>query len=118
MGASKQEALARGQRPSGKPKQHAKRKEDRQRLRGDQAPATWAMAEADTLHRLVLCLTERGALVSFGKTRDGGALFLQVFDDGTPRREYFRPSDPVEEILGEIIKDWTPPEGIEPKLPL
>lgn len=38
-------------------------------------------------------LVDAGALVSIGKTRDGGALGVTVTVDGEWRREYFRQQD-------------------------
>lgn len=40
-----------------------------------------------------------GALLSFGRTSDGGALGVTVTIDGEWRREYFRDSDELVEFL-------------------
>lgn len=58
-----------------------------------------AFFDSDVLQRLV-DLLELGALISFGLTRDSGAIGLAVFDDGRRRREYFRDSHDAVEWLG------------------
>lgn len=53
-------------------------------------------AALDAIVRLV----GRGALVSVGTTRDGGAVGVTVTYDGQWRREYFRDAVPLSEFLG------------------
>jgi hypothetical protein len=48
-------------------------------------------------------LVELGALVSMGKTSDGGALGITVTLDGRWRREYFRDEDAAIVWLAEAI---------------
>jgi hypothetical protein len=48
-----------------------------------------------------LCrVLEMGVLVSFGLTRDGGAIGIAVLDDGRRRREYFRTPQDAADWLG------------------
>lgn len=52
-------------------------------------PALMDSGAPETLWRIVAA----GALVSIGRTSDGGALGLTITMDGRWRREYFRDSD-------------------------
>lgn len=52
-------------------------------------------AALDAIVRLVV----RGALVSIGTTRDGGAVGVTVTYDGAWRREYFRAADDLAKFL-------------------
>jgi hypothetical protein len=51
----------------------------------------------------VVELVDAGALVSLGKTRDGGALGVTVTVDGRWRREYFRTADELALWIGEAL---------------
>jgi hypothetical protein len=51
----------------------------------------------------VLEMVDAGALVSLGKTSDGGALGVTVTVDGRWRREYFRTSDELELWIAEAL---------------
>jgi len=48
-------------------------------------------------------LVDRGALVSLGKTSDGGALGVTVTVDGRWRREYFREEEQLLAWIAEAI---------------
>lgn len=54
-------------------------------------------------NRGVAELVEAGALVSMGKTSDGGALGVTVTVDGRWRREYFRSTDDMLAWIAEAI---------------
>lgn len=51
----------------------------------------------------VLELVDAGALVSLGKTSDGGALGVTVTVDGRWRREYFRNADDLAAWIAEAL---------------
>jgi hypothetical protein len=51
----------------------------------------------------VVELVEAGALVSIGKTRDGGALGVTVTVDGEWTREYFREAEALALWIGEVL---------------
>lgn len=51
----------------------------------------------------VVELIDAGALVSLGKTRDGGALGVTVTVDGRWRREYFRHTDELALWIAEAL---------------
>jgi hypothetical protein len=48
-------------------------------------------------------IVDFGALLSLGKTSDGGALGVTVTVDGRYRREYFRAVEPLMEWLAEAL---------------
>lgn len=49
-------------------------------------------------------IVSEGALVSIGRTGDGGALGITVTLDGRWRREYFRDSDEATSWLGRALE--------------
>lgn len=49
----------------------------------------WAEVDDALIAWLVRTVTGEGALVSFGTTRDGGALALTIMDGGEKHTEYF-----------------------------
>jgi hypothetical protein len=58
---------------------------------GDHSVEVSAARLLDTgAFNLVTCILDLGALVSFGKSRDGGALGVTVTHNGRWRREWFR----------------------------
>ena len=61
-----------------------------------------ALMEGLTLQG-VIELVDAGALVSMGKTSDGGALGFTVTVDGRWRREYFRDHDQMVLWIGEAL---------------
>jgi hypothetical protein len=52
---------------------------------------------------LVVSVTRRGGLASFGYTRDGGAATITVFLDGERSTEYIKPDDDMDAKLGEAV---------------
>lgn len=85
---------------------------ERQRRRGHQEPATWAQADAETLLRAVVAWSEAGGMLGFGKTRDGGALTLCIWEAGSMDREYFRPSDDVTGYLASLVEEVEKPAAL------
>lgn len=118
MGIDNNEEGGKRARAPKHPIKHEERKESRRRLRGNQDVVTWEAASADALHSLVLRVNERGGLVSFGSTRDRGALYVQVYLDGTPTREYLRPSDDIDTILYEWAAELAPGSEHQQKMKL
>lgn len=62
----------------------------------------------DQVIDLFAALVTDGALLSFGRTSDGGALGVTVTLDGRWRREYFRDPEPLTEWLlaaAEAVRD-------------
>lgn len=66
-------------------------------------------------------IVDAGALVSMGKTSDGGALGVTVTVDGRWRREWFRDEDELLAWIAEALpavqhaRGVTPPSGGTPK---
>lgn len=60
----------------------------------------------------VFALVDAGALVSLGKTSDGGALGVTVTVDGRWRREYFRDADALALWIAEALPAVQAARGI------
>lgn len=76
-------------------------------------PAIMDSKAADLAWRVVAA----GALLSFGRTSDGGALGVTVTIDGRWRREYFRDSDELTEWLAgaaDYAEEWAEREAASP----
>lgn len=56
-----------------------------------------------TAAELLFAVVDLGALLSLGRTSDGGALGVTVTVDGRWRREYFRAVEPLVEWLGDAL---------------
>jgi hypothetical protein len=70
-------------------------------------------AAADLAWRVV----QAGALLSFGRTSDGGALGVTVTIDGRWRREYFRDAEELTEWLtgaADYAEEWAAQEAASP----
>lgn len=106
MAVNKAEKRSRHEAPQAPIQRAEDRRERRRALRGSQNPASWEGCTEGTLIALVVAVTECGGAVSFGKTRDGGALILTIFHDKLPAKEYFRPSDDLDALLGDIALDY------------
>jgi len=60
---------------------------------------------------------QAGALVSFGRTSDGGALGVTVTIDGRWRREYFRDAEELADWFAgaaEYAEEWQASEAASP----
>src|SRR5678815_6038168 len=62
----------------------------------------------------VFALVDAGALVSLGKTSDGGALGVTVTVDGRWRREYFRDEDELLAWMAEAVAAVHSAKGSSP----
>lgn len=62
-------------------------------------------------------IVQAGALLSFGRTSDGGALGVTVTVDGRWRREYFRESEELTDWLAgaaDFAEEWAEREAASP----
>lgn len=62
-------------------------------------------------------IVQAGALLSFGRTSDGGALSVTVTIDGRWRRQYFRDVDELTEWLSggaAYAEEWAEAEAASP----
>jgi hypothetical protein len=80
---------------------------------GAQVDAVELLTESNS-NRGVAELVEAGALVSLGKTSDGGALGMTVMVDGRWRREYFRNVDELHTWIAEAIPAVVDARGRQP----
>lgn len=76
--------------------------------RGTGQQATFAGTEAGLLLAVVHWMSEGGAAVRLGKTSDGGALAIGLYDGSEKRTEYLRPADNVNEFLLELLAAYAP----------
>lgn len=64
--------------------------------------ATWGDADPKTLINVLESATEMGALVSFSKTSDGGAMRLYIKMDRDTANFYGSSSDEIDAILSDL----------------
>jgi len=62
--------------------------------------------DAETLKRALLALLKRAVGVTFGVTRDGGALSVTLLDNGENIREYVRATEDVNIYLSGLEDDF------------
>lgn len=75
--------------------------------------ASFAGAEAGLLLAVVHWMSEKGAAVRFGKTSDGGALAIGLYDGSDKKTEYLRPRDNINQFLLELLAIYAPTEVID-----
>lgn len=75
--------------------------------------ATFAGTEAGLLLAVVHWMSESGAAVRLGKTSDGGALAIGLYDGADKKTEYLRPRDSVNQFLFELLAIYAPPDVID-----
>jgi hypothetical protein len=62
--------------------------------------------DANTLKRALLELLKRAVGVTFGVTRDGGALSVTLLDNGENIREYVRATEDINLYLSGLADDF------------
>lgn len=62
--------------------------------------------DPDTLKRALLELLKRAVGVTFGVTRDGGALSITLLDNGENIREYVRATEDINLYLSGLADDF------------
>jgi hypothetical protein len=62
--------------------------------------------DADALKRAVQVLLERKVGITFGVTRDGGALSITILDNGENVREYVRANEDVNLYFAGLADDF------------
>jgi len=62
--------------------------------------------DADTLKRAVVSVLSRKVGVTFGVTRDGGALSVTLLDNGENVREYARANEDINLYLSGLADDF------------
>ena len=66
--------------------------------------------DPDALKRALCQLLERGVGVTFGVTRDGGALSITLLDNGETVREYVRATEDINLYLTGLADDFSTDE--------
>src|SRR4030095_8779261 len=62
--------------------------------------------DADTLKRAIQNLLDRKVGITFGVTRDGGALSITILDNGDNVREYVRANEDINLYLTGLADDF------------
>jgi len=62
--------------------------------------------DANTFKRAVLSLLKREVGITFGVTRDGGALSITILDNGETVREYVRATEDVNIYFTGLAEDF------------
>jgi len=68
-------------------------------------PQTFSAASANSLHRFVCGAVRTGALVSFSRTQDGGAVVLTILDAELPAgkyKDYFADDQDIFDIIEQF----------------
>ena len=66
---------------------------------------TYDAASASDLHQFICCAVRFGALVSFSRTQDGGAVVLTILDDELPDgkfKDYFSTDEEIHGIIQQF----------------
>ena len=82
----------------------AKRRAERNSQRGTGGVIEWASADGDKIISLIDKLVAKGCAVTFGATRDGGAIRFTVFDGEERVDEYCRPTEEIETFLAMLTE--------------
>lgn len=64
--------------------------------------ATWEDAEAESLWRTIVAVTDAGDAVTLGRTRDGGAVSLVILSGDDRIREYAHGAEEIEALLARV----------------
>lgn len=66
----------------------------------------WDDIESALLQQMIALVVETGALISFSKTTDGGALVLYVKDGFEEAKEYPASPDELEDVVRDFIETY------------
>lgn len=65
---------------------------------------TWGDVQDEALSQMIEACVEQGALISFGRTSDGGAIVLSILDEGEPTRFYAANVEEVTTLVAEVLE--------------
>lgn len=89
------------------PEEIVKRRKERQQNRGNgESIADWSACEAQQVLELIETVARIG-VISFGYTRDHGALYIGYFVGGQLEKVYIRPTENLDHSLQAEIESWT-----------
>jgi hypothetical protein len=69
--------------------------------------ATWAEVDTQLLRDAVVAVADKGAAIQFGKTSDGGALSVRVYDGNDALKDYPRSLEDVEKSLRWVVSMYS-----------
>ena len=68
--------------------------------------ADWGGIDQAIISALIAAISSGGGMVTFGYSRDGGAYYIGLFDNGERDTMYLRPSEDVEGELRNLAEDF------------
>jgi hypothetical protein len=69
-------------------------------------PADWGGVSAELLREAIQAITQHGAAIRFGYTRDMGAYAIGFYENGSSETEYVPPSEDMDLWLKGVIEDY------------
>lgn len=73
------------------------------RAKASRGRVTWADVDPARLQTMIDRITQTGALVSFSRTSDGGALHLRVLDGNDGAKEYATTAQEADDLIEEFV---------------
>jgi len=80
--------------------------------RREASNAVFTGCTAGLMQAVVHYMAEAGAAIRFGKTRDGGALSIGLYDGDDKRTEYLDPEDDLDVFLIDLLEVYAPSEVV------
>jgi len=80
---------------------------NRRRNRGNVEQATFKDVDPVRLLACVVAMSEHGAAIRLGLTRDGGAFNIGIYDGDDSTTEYVRPSEDINLYLQGLAEDFS-----------
>lgn len=74
--------------------------------------AQFNQCTAGLLQAAVHYMAEAGGAIRLGKTRDGGAIAIGLYDGDEKRTEYLAPEDDLDMFLMDVLQLYAPPEVV------
>lgn len=74
--------------------------------------ANFINANAPLLLAAIHYMAEAGGAIRFGKTRDGGAIAIGLYDGDEKRTEYLAPDDDIDQLMIELLELYAPPDVV------
>jgi len=74
--------------------------------------AQFSQCTAGLLQAAVHYMAEAGGAIRFGKTRDGGAIAIGLYDGDDKRTEYLAPEDDLDIFLMDVLQLYAPSEVV------
>lgn len=81
--------------------------------RRDASGAQFTQCTAGLLQAAVHYMAEAGGAIRFGKTRDGGAIAIGLYDGDEKRTEYLAPEDDLDVFLMDLLTVYAPREIVQ-----